>query len=384
MIEDTPPRNRCVACRETIEPDARLCPHCRSPQSPERWKRFATILKWVGGSAAVISLLTGMLQVNSLFRSWQSRQETVRELAKAAQLQANASDYAGAWRLYEQALQLEPGFRPARDGQGDLAMRWLRNIRVSENQSFSQVVDPLLPVLYRAAASGNARRTADALAHIGWANYLKNRDLGAGFSGELPGPSVEEQFKAALKADSANVYAHAMWGFWIAYRGGDLSQAGLHFSEALKTGRDRQYVQSLRIWAYLNRERDRESAVELIRMADEMRQTHESIDPELKRRIVEDVYMSSEDTTAEAVNRIVSAVPPANHLATMVWLAQGTNLESDQRYRFYHARLSEGAGDLPTALAEYKALQALSFPLEQVLAQQVTLGIGRISAQGLR
>jgi hypothetical protein len=92
--------------------------------------------------------------------------------------------------------------------------------------------------------------------------------------------------------------------------------------------------------------------------------------------------MGGADTTVEAANQIVSAVPPANHLATLVWLAQGTNLESDRRYMFYHARLSERAGDLPTALAEYKALQALSFPLERVLAQQVVLGIDRISAQG--
>jgi len=382
MTEGTPPKNRCIACRETIEPDARLCPHCRSSQSPDHWKLFGTILKWVGGSAAVISLLTGMVQVNSLFRSWQSRQETVTELAKAAQLQANAGDYAGAWRLYEQALQLEPGSRSARDGEADLAMRWLRNIRISENQSFSQIVDPLLPVLYRAAASGNTRRAADALAHIGWANYLKNRDLGSASSGELAGPSVEEQFQAALKADSANVYAHAMWGFWIAYRGDDLSQADQQFSEALKTGRDRPYVQSLRIWAYLNREGDTDSAVELIRLADEMRQAHENIEANVKRRIVEDVYMAGADNTDENLNRIISAVSSANHLATLVWLGQGTNLESDRRYRFYHARLSEGAGDLPAALAEYKALQALSFPLEHVLAQQVVLGINRISAHG--
>jgi tetratricopeptide (TPR) repeat protein len=286
MTEVTSPKSRCIACRETIEPDARLCPHCRTSQSPDRWKLFGTILKWVGGSAAVISLLTAMLQVNSLFRSWQSRQETVSELAKAARLQANAGDYAGAWKLYDQALQLEPGSRPARDGQGDLAMQWLRDIRVSEKQSFSQVVDPLLPVLYRAAVSGNNRRAADALAHIGWANYLKNRDLGTASSGELAGPSVEEQFQAALRADSANVYAHAMWGFWIAYRGGDLSEADRHFSEALKAGRDRQYVQSLRIWAYLNREGDTEAAVALIRLADEMRQNRENIEPGTKMRIV--------------------------------------------------------------------------------------------------
>ena len=343
---------------------------------------LGTILKWVGGSAAVISLLTGMVQVNGLFRSWQSRQEAGTELVKGARLQASASDYAGAWKLYEQALQLEPGSRGARDGQADLAMQWLRNAHASDNQSFTQLVDPLLPVLYRAAASGNARKAADALAHIGWANYLKNRGLGTASSGELAGPKVEEQFQAALKAERGNVYAHAMWGFWIAYRGGPLSEADRHFSEALKTGRERQYVQSLQIWAYLNREGDPDSDVELIRMVDDMRRNHEVIESEVeKRRVVEDVYLYTTGTTEGVVNKIVSAVPAADHLATLMWLVRGTNLESDRRCRFYHARLSEGAGDLSTALAEYKALQSLS-SLENVLARQVALGIDRISGQG--
>ncbi|HEV2382788.1 MAG TPA: hypothetical protein VG206_23735 [Terriglobia bacterium] len=343
---------------------------------------LGTILKWVGGTAAVISLVTGMVQVNGLFRTRQSRQEAVTELVKGARLQASASDYAGAWKLYEQALQLEPGSRAARDGQGDLAMQWLRNMRVSDNQSFSQLVDPLLPVLYRAAASGNARKSADALAHIGWANYLKNRDFGTASSGELAGPKVEEQFQAALKADGGNVYAHAMWGFWVAYRRAPLSEADQHFSEALKTGRERQYVQSLQISAYLNRQGDAESDVELIRVADQIRRNHEAIAPDEQRRIVESVYLGSADTTEGVVNRIVSAIPPADHLATLTWLIQGTNLDSDRRYRFYHARLSESAGDRSTALAEYKALQSLSSPLERVLAQQVALGIDRISRQG--
>lgn len=342
---------------------------------------LGTILKWVGGSAAVISLVTGMVQVNGLFRTWRSRQEAVTELVKGARLQARASDYAGAWKLYEQALQLEPGSRAARDGQGDLAMQWLRNMRVSDNQSFSQLVDPLLPVLYRTAASGSAWKAADALAHIGWANYLKNRDLGTASSGELAGPKVEEQFQAALKADRGNVYAHAMWGFWVTYRGGPLSEADQHFSEALKTGCERQYVQSLRISAYLNREGDPEAAVELIRAADEMRRNGEIIDSEVQRRIVQNVYLDSADATEEVVNRIVSAVPPADHLATLIWLVQGTNLDSDRRYRFYHARLSEDTGDLSTALVEYKALESLPSPLDHVLAQQVALGIDRISAQ---
>lgn len=97
---------------------------------------------------------------------------------------------------------------------------------------------------------------------------------------------------------------------------------------------------------------------------------------------MESVYLGSADTTEGVVNRIVSAIPPADHLATLTWLIQGTNLDSDRRYRFYHARLSESAGDRSTALAEYKALQSLSSPLERVLAQQVALGIDRISRQG--
>ncbi|HUI44008.1 MAG TPA: hypothetical protein VL523_18750 [Terriglobia bacterium] len=368
-------RKRCVACRELIQPDARLCPLCRSSQVREHWKLVGTGLKWVGGTAAVISLLIGMNQVDSLFQSWRSRQETVAELAKAAAMQTDAGDYAGAWKLYEQARQLEPGSPAARQGQVQLAMVWLRNIHATGNQSFSDIVDELLPVLYRAAASAKPQEAADALAHIGWANYLKNRDLGIS-DAELWGPQVDEEFDKALKLDSGNVYAHAMRGFWILYRHGRLADANQQFASALESGRERQYVQQLRLWALLNGENS-ESDLEEIRVADEMRRNHDSAQPEQRRRIAENAYTMIR--SGELSDRLVSEIPADDQLKTLAWLVEGTDLDAHSPlFHLYHARLTEAAGDRPAALAEYRALQA-EHDVASDLSEEAASGIDRIT-----
>jgi tetratricopeptide (TPR) repeat protein len=314
-----------------------------------------------------------MVQVNGLFQSWQSRQQTVAELVKAGQMQADAGDYAGAWRTYEQALQLEPGSRAPREGEVELAMVWLRNIRTVGKQTFSEIVDQILPALYRAVANRKGREAADALAHIGWANYLKNRDLGVSDT-ELWGPVVDEQFRRALRVDPGNVYAHAMWGFWILYRRGKLSDANQHFAEALKSGRQRPYVQELWMWALVDRE-DRDSVLELIRVADETRRNHGVIQAELRRRVFETVYPLN--VSKELTERIVSVIPPTDHLRTFAWLEEGSGLDNDRRYRFYHARLAEAAGNLSDALSEYRALQSSSY-LEAPVGEEVAHAIERI------
>jgi len=367
-----------MACRELIQRDARVCPHCRCSQMPEHWRRLGTGLKWVAGATAIISLLIGTNQINRLFDDWRGRQEAVAETVKAAQMQTEAGDYRGAWKLYQEALQLQPGSRPAREGQVELAMVWLRNIRTTGNQTFSELVDPLLPVLYRAAANRKGSEAADALAHIGWANYLKNRDTGLA-DAELWGPRVDEEFSRALAIDPANTFAHAMSGFWILYRHrqGGLSEANRHFSEALKNPKERQYVQKLRIAALLNSE-DPDAGAELIRVADEMRRNHEVMQPDERQRIVENVYL--ENFSLEQAERNLGAIPPADHLKTMAWLIEGIRTDLDNSYyRFYRARLSESLGDRSAALAEYRKVRADPVLLPSV-AQDVTGRIDRLSS----
>ena len=374
ITENIHTRNHCIACGELIRPDAKLCPHCRSPQSLDRWKMLGTILKWVGGTTAIISLVIGVIQVNRLFQNWRDRQESVYELVMAAEMQGDTGDYAGAWKFYEQALELEPGSRIARTGQVRLAMRWLRNIEVGRGKSYTDVVIKLLPVLYRGAAAAKGVQSADLFAHIGWANYLRYLE-------GMRGVDVDEQFKYALKIDPDNVYAHAMQGIWIVrkHRGElnevNISEANIHFSAALKTGQEREYVRRVQLSTYYTY--DPICAVELIRVVDQMRKNHEAIELSKRKEILQIVYLYY---LKEMMNRVPSILPPADHLATFLWLTEGIGDSGcPVCLKLFLARLTEEIGDLPKALSLYRSLRSDSELETSGLKKEVDRGIARTS-----
>lgn len=354
-MPDTDHRTRCVACREPIQLDARVCPHCHTAQAPERWKALASILKWIGGVTAVISLVIGMLQLNSLFRNWQDRQETVHELVQAADMQSQAGDYGGAWKLLNQALELDAGSRLARRRQVQVAMQWLRNMRIAGEQRFTDVVEILLPILYRGAASASGHTVADIVAHLGWADYLRYREGKQWLD-------VEQHFQRALSIDPDNVYAHAMQGFWMLWprnRAGQpdaLQRATFHFAAALQSGKERAYVRDLQMRALLNVDHDLEVRLETIRVANQMRLQHESLDAELRRRVLR--AYNDALRTEELMQQLVSVLPPADHLHTFLWLNDGTRpLLEEHIQAFFVARLTEESGDVQQALTRYTTLR---------------------------
>jgi hypothetical protein len=55
--------------------------------------------------------------------------------------------------------------RGLRIAQEELAMQWLRNVRVPADRKFADVVDRLLPVLDRGVAATSDSARADRLAH---------------------------------------------------------------------------------------------------------------------------------------------------------------------------------------------------------------------------
>ena len=342
---------RCIACSELIQEEARLCPHCRSHQSRNRWAPLGTALKWIGGAAAIISLVIGMYQVNNLFQNWRERLETVQELVRAADLRGASGDYPGAWALYEEAIDLEPGSRIARKGQVDLALQWLRNVYANDKTSFTEIVNRLLPALYRGLVSSQGTKAADIYAHIGWANYLRFRDGAMGVE-------VEEQFRQALAIHPENVYGHAMWGFWILYQQGPLQEAKKHFSDALKDGRAVDYAQNLQLAALLGYD-EFEAAVEMIRVANQIRKNGGVVRNFIRRRFFGYVYFSKLESKLEGlVDRVDSIVPADDHLATFQWLLEGMDLSWNANHTLWEARLSEEAGDLSAALKLYESLRS--------------------------
>ena len=74
------------------------------------------------------------------------------------------------------------------------------------------VSDPAEPVLARGAASSDDRRAANALAHLGWADFLRSREGAMGLD-------PPRYYRQAIQRDPQNVYAHAMWGHDLIRRG---------------------------------------------------------------------------------------------------------------------------------------------------------------------
>src|SRR5262249_55936453 len=157
--------------------------------------------------------------------------------------------------------ELDPIDRDAQTSEARAAMLWLETLR-AQNLTFTDVANQLLPVLDGALARAKGSAAGDLLAHIAWANFLKDRDAIR--------EDVDASLKAAFAADPHNVYAHAMSGFLILWQGGEVKSAESQFAAALATGRARPYVRQLQVSALTNGESPEKDAAAL-RVANEMR-----------------------------------------------------------------------------------------------------------------
>src|SRR5262245_44969780 len=201
-----------------------------APPAPTFWAGAERVIKWIAALATLFSLIFAIQKVVTGMSDANDRGRQIGELRAAAQSQEKAADYPAAWSSLESALKLaETGgtiaklfggldqeTREVRTAREDLAMDWLRNIRTSGSQTFSDIVSRILPPLDQAAAtSTDPARKADLLAHIGWAYFLRVRDGATQLN-------PEGQYSAALALDPANVYAHSHYGHWIMWQGGDV------------------------------------------------------------------------------------------------------------------------------------------------------------------
>jgi len=405
-----------VGCFEPIPGDAVLCPYCVTAQSTSRWATVATSLKWAGATITVISLVMGVLALRGLYADWRERNDTVAQLIAAAELLEQNGGYARAWSMYGEALALAPGSPLARRGQVDAAMRRLRHVTVRGEETFTDVVEPVVPVLYRGLAasseSGASRRTGDLLAHIGWAYYLMARDRdNAGYRDAFERGRVDDLFERATRADSENVHAHAMWGFWLTLSGAPLDEAREHFERALASARRRDRSGSgaggkaaldaspagvrrrqinaarfiLARRSGVSGERRQAAADELLRIANSMRIAGESPPDEDARYYLFTNY--GRMGRAESIEHVLTVLPPAEHLATFVWLFEGMYVDDPERpfdrhrvdqRRYLTARLMEESGEEQRALVLYEELAALDAVHEE-LNVLVDDGIARLT-----
>lgn len=355
------PEDACVACLEPIKPGARRCPHCHAPQQPEKAKLLGSVLKWTGGITAVISLVIGSASVYQLYTGWEERRTAVAELLAASHIQLGSQDYDGGWMLLKQALELEPASEAVRRFQIPYAMEWLRNIRVSGDRTFADIVDRLLPVLYRGAADARRSVAADVYAHIGWANYLKWR------SGQR-GIEIDRFYRKALELDPGNAYANVHWGHWTLspmnggkYKEPSIEKALHHFDTALKSGRDRDYVVNLTLGALLD-SNDPAAPREVLAYALRFRKSGIPIPARRLEKILysfEPIASFDPDYGERALKELTALLPLKDLRAFYDWAVaqKPTRLGTTRLKRQYiAARLAEAAGDRAASLSGYRAL----------------------------
>jgi hypothetical protein len=344
----------------------------KSPESMASGKS-STIMKWVGYTTAILSLIAGLLQIGKMVSGRLEAGRKIDALLLSEEVELKGQDYWSAWRSLEQASQIDPDSAKVHAAQEALAMEWLENIRVREDEKFSDIAEKLEPVLTRAATSEkSASRQADLLAHVGWSYFLRSREGRGGL--DPAGPYAE-----AAQKDANNPYAQAMWGHWILWNRGDLTDAERHFTLALASHRQRDYVRQLQLSALMNVHNDQDDE-EVVRVANAMRMGQEPVNQDMRSRIFSLYYARLLPPNASTA-AFINAVAPPDHLATFQWLFEkdnfdesGTNLRS-----YYLCALQEAAGRREDALAGYKLLKGKIAGRSGSLLDAADAGIKRLS-----
>ena len=334
------------------------------------WRRMLTPRRLVPALIVVVVLVAGAWTMLPLYL--ERREQAVRAAALVQQSQERtaAGDYDTAWKLLEQAKGVAPESVEVSASQERLAMERLRRVGVNffrgDRRSIQALVDETVPVLSRGTSRAKGERLADLLAHLGWAEYV--RQLGG-----LVGSQPPDHYRRALDVDSRNVYAHAMWGFELLRQRGSssaLADAGRHFSAAVASGRERDYVRHMQVGALLQTYTnawiaDVEREGEALRVANQMR-----INGETRPRGWQPGSLTNKlwaiyhfDVVAsDRLESLLAALPPAEHLATFRWLfpeeelVESGGAPSAFHYLFVLARLQEHSGGRDAALASYRRL----------------------------
>ncbi len=197
----------CRACVLEIHPKATVCPHCGSKQSASKLEALSTILRWAGGTTAILSIVIATAQVRDVYSGWSESREAVAELVRAAEVERELGELKRAWSTLESALKIDPASPEVRRAQVDLAELMARRWDTGADDSWDAQID----VLYRGSASNDLERAARALAHVGW---LRIRSRGT-WRHPAPGEwaAASPLFERALGLDPNCGYASLMRGY---------------------------------------------------------------------------------------------------------------------------------------------------------------------------
>ena len=314
-----------------------------------KWKQ---VMSWVGGATAILTLIFGLQRLVGWIGDWREQRLQIAELVALSVTQQETHHYPEAWASLTEAERLDAGNEDVRRAQEDLVMVWLRGARVRVGeQTFTDLVKPLVPVLERGALRAQGQRKADLLAHAGWADFLRWRDGARDLA-------VDAHYSRALESDPSNPFAHAMWGHWILFTGGDVDAARQHFDNGLTAGREREYVRHMQLAALLNLSREK-GLEELLRLTNDMRLHNEEIGKSESDRVLW-LACYTDLHGADSWTRSPMRIAPADEIATLRWLYARGDPERSRKdmLDFCEARLHALAGDRAKALEMLRHLQS--------------------------
>jgi tetratricopeptide (TPR) repeat protein len=278
--------------------------------------------------------------------------EAVRSLLVQAEARRRRAQFADALTTLAAARKIAPSAGEIRRVQEDVAMEWVRDVRLEKPEAgFGETIMPAMAIIDASLADAAGHRRADLLAHSGWTTFLMWRD---GNHQLDPG----EWYQQALAVEPDNPYANAMLAHWILFRGGDLTRAAKLFDAALRSQRDVTSVRALQ-WAALGNHRTPEADAERVRVADAMRRESRPLLERQLSALWSPYYFATLSGRDEERRMLLAAVPPDDHIATLRWAFKeyAANDESKQRtIRYYVALLDASAGRTTEAIQELRQL----------------------------
>jgi hypothetical protein len=316
------------------------------PPPPSRKRLWALL---------AVALVLGGALAGTAYVRWQKQradEARITSLTSAAQQLCTSGDHALAWRRFDEAAAEFAQHAPLRRAREDCGMRWLREIRVQVGkETLTDIVNGVLPVLAEGAAAAVGQRGADLRAHMGWADFLRLREGAAGMN-------PPAHYERALALEPSNVYAHAMWAHHIMVQSQPIADAKQHFQAALASGRERAFVRNFQFAALLYY-RGRGGQIEALRVADEMRNSGETIDAVSRERLWSRAYDSELMPRGSQRETFMAALRNAGNPATFAWLYPQDQTRDDRKnqWLFFMASLEEAAGDRNAARARYTALR---------------------------
>lgn len=360
-MDQIPPYLKAVTIMQpTGDIPAEIADHVRRMKPPRpQW------LVWAIGGMAGIGL--GAVLWGTSGMSTQVREAS--ELLQHAQSLREAGEYASAFdkilaaRAHITGSSFSTLFQPQlvhdiSAQQLTIATTWLDDMHVKEGERFSDFAGRLVPLLDEAITTSPGERKATLLAYRGWADFLRSRD-----SDQHLEPSTF--YRRALEIDPANVYAHTMWGHWIAWTRGNVDDAKKHFEAALASGQHRPYVRDRQLSAMANLHND-EGDRETLRIVQDMLAQKEPI-PDAATSRIRSIFMSSCGfLSRDETSRLVTALPEST-LITLLHHLFPSDSDRGQTYWVQPclARLQEHAGMKVEALATYQAIRSTHKPNDQ-------------------